>query len=83
MANFVHFNEARGPNQIDRFQRQRKVTIVANLAATRPWATPIKEGAGVSQENGIAARLRHDFHRPGQDVAGNVSETSSSRSASR
>src|SRR5439155_12584565 len=32
LANFVHFNEARGPNQIDRFQRQRKVTIVANLA---------------------------------------------------
>jgi HAE1 family hydrophobic/amphiphilic exporter-1 len=32
MANFVHFREARGPNQIDRFQRQRKVTIVANLA---------------------------------------------------
>ncbi len=32
LANFVRFNEARGPNQIDRFQRQRKVTIVANLA---------------------------------------------------
>src|SRR5206468_2887049 len=26
------FREARGPNQIDRFQRQRKVTLVANLA---------------------------------------------------
>jgi len=32
LANFVHFREARGPNQIDRFQRQRKVTLVANLA---------------------------------------------------
>jgi HAE1 family hydrophobic/amphiphilic exporter-1 len=31
LANFVHFHEARGPNQIDRFQRQRKVTVVANL----------------------------------------------------
>ena len=31
LANFVTFQEARGPNQIDRFQRQRKVTIVANL----------------------------------------------------
>jgi HAE1 family hydrophobic/amphiphilic exporter-1 len=31
LVNFVHFNETRGPNQIDRFQRQRKVTIVANL----------------------------------------------------
>ncbi|MEO8427512.1 MAG: efflux RND transporter permease subunit, partial [Verrucomicrobiota bacterium] len=32
LVNFVNFREARGPNQIDRFQRQRKVTIVANLA---------------------------------------------------
>lgn len=32
LANFVKMKEARGPNQIDRFQRQRKITIVANLA---------------------------------------------------
>ena len=32
LASFVQFKEARGPNQIDRFQRQRKVTVVANLA---------------------------------------------------
>jgi multidrug efflux pump subunit AcrB len=32
LANVVNFREARGPNQIDRYQRQRKVTIVANLA---------------------------------------------------
>jgi hydrophobic/amphiphilic exporter-1 (mainly G- bacteria), HAE1 family len=31
LGNFVRFEEARGPNQIDRFQRQRRVTIVANL----------------------------------------------------
>ncbi len=31
LANCVHFREARGPNQIDRYQRQRKVTIAANL----------------------------------------------------
>ncbi len=31
LANFVRLAESRGPNQIDRFQRQRKVTIVANL----------------------------------------------------
>ncbi len=30
LANFVSLQEARGPNQIDRFQRQRKVTVVAN-----------------------------------------------------
>jgi HAE1 family hydrophobic/amphiphilic exporter-1 len=32
LANFVRLEESRGPNQIDRFQRQRKVTVVANLA---------------------------------------------------
>ncbi|HUS35762.1 MAG TPA: efflux RND transporter permease subunit [Verrucomicrobiae bacterium] len=32
LGNFVQFKEARGPNQIDRFQRQRKITIVGNLA---------------------------------------------------
>jgi HAE1 family hydrophobic/amphiphilic exporter-1 len=31
LGNFVRFEEARGPNQIDRFQRQRRVTLVANL----------------------------------------------------
>ncbi|HEX5222925.1 MAG TPA: efflux RND transporter permease subunit [Verrucomicrobiae bacterium] len=35
LANFVNFREARGPNQIDRFQRQRKVTIVANLTTDK------------------------------------------------
>ena len=32
LSSFVKLQEARGPNQIDRFQRQRKVTIVGNLA---------------------------------------------------
>ncbi len=32
LSNFVRFEEARGPNQIDRFQRQRRVTVGANLA---------------------------------------------------
>ncbi len=31
LANFVTLAEARGPSQIDRYQRQRKVTVVANL----------------------------------------------------
>ncbi len=34
LANFVRLEEARGPNQIDRFQRQRKVTIGGNLAGS-------------------------------------------------
>jgi HAE1 family hydrophobic/amphiphilic exporter-1 len=32
LENFIRFEEARGPNQIDRYQRQRKVTVVGNLA---------------------------------------------------
>lgn len=35
LANFVTFREARGPNQIDRFQRQRKVSIVANTTTDK------------------------------------------------
>ena len=31
LANFVRFEEARGPDRIDRYQRQRKVTVLANL----------------------------------------------------
>ena len=31
LSNFVKLHEDRGPNQIDRYQRQRKVTIAANL----------------------------------------------------
>jgi HAE1 family hydrophobic/amphiphilic exporter-1 len=31
LGNFVKLREERGPNQIDRFQRQRKITIAANL----------------------------------------------------
>jgi HAE1 family hydrophobic/amphiphilic exporter-1 len=32
LSNLVSFKEARGPNQIDRYQRQRKVTVIGNLA---------------------------------------------------
>jgi len=31
LASFVRFVEARGPGQIERYQRQRKVTVLANL----------------------------------------------------
>ncbi len=31
LVNFISFEESRGPNQIERYQRQRKVTIIANL----------------------------------------------------
>jgi HAE1 family hydrophobic/amphiphilic exporter-1 len=43
LVNFVRFHEERGPNQIDRYQRQRKVTIVANLAPTKALGDAIKD----------------------------------------
>ncbi|MBI3878533.1 MAG: efflux RND transporter permease subunit [Verrucomicrobia bacterium] len=55
LANFVRLEEARGPNQIDRYQRQRKVTVGANLldlplndaiAATRAIIEPLNMPAG-------------------------------------
>lgn len=33
LANFIRLEESRGPNQIDRFQRQRRITVVANLGS--------------------------------------------------
>ncbi|MBP7950344.1 MAG: efflux RND transporter permease subunit [Verrucomicrobiales bacterium] len=51
LGTFVRFEEARGPNQIDRFQRQRKVTIMGNL-------TPAKAlGDAVADVQKIAAGL--------------------------
>jgi HAE1 family hydrophobic/amphiphilic exporter-1 len=32
LVSFLDFLEARGPNQIDRYQRNRKVTVIGNLA---------------------------------------------------
>jgi HAE1 family hydrophobic/amphiphilic exporter-1 len=43
LANFVKFQEARGPNQIDRFQRQRKVTIAANLNSDKALGEAIED----------------------------------------
>jgi len=43
LANFVNFREARGPNQIDRFQRQRKITLVANLTPGKALGEAMEE----------------------------------------
>ena len=32
LANFLRLDESRGPNQIERFQRQRKMSVAANLS---------------------------------------------------
>ncbi len=60
LANFVKFREARGPNQIDRFQRQRKVTIVANLAPDKAL------GDAMTQVRGVISKVNLP---PGYDIA--------------
>jgi HAE1 family hydrophobic/amphiphilic exporter-1 len=42
LDNFVRLVESRGPNQIDRFQRQRKVTVIANFAPGMAMGDAIK-----------------------------------------
>jgi HAE1 family hydrophobic/amphiphilic exporter-1 len=43
LANFVQLHEARGPNQIDRFQRQRKVSIVAGITSDKALGEGIED----------------------------------------
>jgi HAE1 family hydrophobic/amphiphilic exporter-1 len=50
LSNLVTLDEARGPAQIDRFSRQRKVTIVANL-------DQLPLGDAVKKVNEIVAKL--------------------------
>ena len=49
LGNFVHFHEARGPNQIDRFQRQRKVAITGNLVE-KPLGDAMQDVLQIFQE---------------------------------
>jgi HAE1 family hydrophobic/amphiphilic exporter-1 len=50
LSNLVTLDEARGPAQIDRFSRQRKVTIVANLEG-------LALGDAVKQVEAIVAKM--------------------------
>jgi HAE1 family hydrophobic/amphiphilic exporter-1 len=53
LANLVRFHEARGPNQIDRFQRERKVTIVANLT-DKSLGEAMQDVRAITQEMNLA-----------------------------
>ncbi len=55
MANFVNFKEQRGPNQIDRFQRQRKVTVLGNLANNYPLQDAVKDVQAVVKQMNLPA----------------------------
>src|SRR5262249_51069858 len=43
LGNVARLGEARGPSQIDRFARQRKISIIANMTAG--MATSVAQGA--------------------------------------
>jgi HAE1 family hydrophobic/amphiphilic exporter-1 len=53
LANFVHFQEARGPNQIDRFQRQRKVSIVANITTDKALGDAMQDVQHIVREENL------------------------------
>ena len=74
LANFVRLEEARGPNQIDRFQRQRKVTIIANLVPGTAMGDAIAYVRGVLNELNLPPEYQvvftgraKDFQATGQN----------------
>src|SRR2546422_5165028 len=50
----------RSPNQIDRFQRQRKVTIVGNLAPGYPLADAVQNVKDVLKEMNLPVEYQVD-----------------------
>src|SRR5207247_1453476 len=61
LGNFVKLAEASGPNQIDRFQRQRKVTIVGNLAPGYPLADAVTSVKDVLKEMNLPVEYQVIF----------------------
>jgi HAE1 family hydrophobic/amphiphilic exporter-1 len=61
LANFANFNEARGPNQIDRYQRQRKVTIVANLTSDKALGDAMHDVQAATKEANLPAGYNVSF----------------------
>lgn len=50
LSNLVKFRESRGPNQIDRFQRQRKITIVGNIINGKALGEAIDDVRSVTKD---------------------------------
>ncbi|HZJ17962.1 MAG TPA: efflux RND transporter permease subunit [Chthoniobacteraceae bacterium] len=60
LSNFVSLVEARGPSQIDRYQRQRKVTVVANLQGIA-LSDAIREARAIGAELNMPPEYRIVF----------------------
>jgi len=61
IANFVNLNEQLGPSQIDRYNRQRKVTIVANLLPSLPLGEAVEKIRRIVKEVDLPATYTADF----------------------
>ncbi|HTM08791.1 MAG TPA: efflux RND transporter permease subunit [Verrucomicrobiae bacterium] len=61
IANLVDLKEDLGPSEIDRYNRQRKVTIVANLAPTLPLGEAVQRISGFVRELDLPPNYIADF----------------------
>lgn len=61
IANFVNLSEQLGPSQIDRYNRQRKVTIVANLLPSLPLGEAVEKIQRIVKEVDLPATYTADF----------------------
>ena len=60
-ANFVDLREAMGPSQIDRYNRQRKVTIVSNLFSSLPLGEAVERIRGMVKDLDLPSAYTADF----------------------
>jgi hydrophobic/amphiphilic exporter-1 (mainly G- bacteria), HAE1 family len=61
IANLVDLKEDLGPSEIDRYNRQRKVTIVANLLPTLPLGEAVQKIQGFVRELDLPQNYTADF----------------------
>lgn len=61
IANFVNLSEQLGPSQIDRYNRQRKVTVVANLLPSLPLGEAVEKIQRIVKEVDLPATYTADF----------------------
>jgi len=61
IANLANLSEELGPSQIDRYNRQRKVTIVANLLPSLPLGEAVEKVQAMVRELDLPATYTADF----------------------
>ncbi len=61
VGNFVTLHEQLGPSQIDRYNRQRKVTVVANLLPSLPLGEAVEKTQAIVRELDLPPIYTPDF----------------------